>query len=166
MIKIIAQENSLARLISMKLSKKYNRFLIKDNDNNKSNETYYINVDSIESLNSKSNISTVFNKENNIPKTPQFNYNIENKLGEGYGREIFQEILRKAILKNASDIHIEPFEKDIVIRLRIDGQLQVIDKYPMNIYSYLSSVIKLDMSMNITEKRIPQDGRRDITIIM
>ena len=148
----------------MKLLKKYNRFSIESNDNYKSNESNYIDLKPIELLKLKSNTNTVFKKENKVINTPQFNDNIENQLGEGYSRELFQDILEQAILKNTSDIHIEPFEKDIVIRFRIDGKLEVIDKYPMSIYPYLSSVIKLDMSMNITEKRIPQDGRRNIII--
>lgn len=161
---MILQENSLSKFISIKLLKKNKKLLVKTDDKNKSSESNYIDLDSIELLKSESNINSTFDKVNEMVNTSELNDNIENKQVEGSSRELFKDILEKSILKNASDIHIEPFEDEIVIRFRIDGQLEVIDKYPMNIYSYLSSVIKLEMSMNITEKRVPQDGRKDIII--
>ena len=85
-------------------------------------------------------------------------------LYEDYARVKFKEILNTSICKNASDIHIEPFEDDVIIRIRVDGQLNQILTLDMDSYSSLSTVIKLDSGMNITEKRLPQDGRTDIQI--
>ncbi|WP_303005767.1 GspE/PulE family protein [Romboutsia ilealis] len=82
-------------------------------------------------------------------------------LDEDYARIQFREILIKAIYKGASDIHIEPFEDEILIRIRVDGQLSKILTIDMESYSFLLTVIKLDSNMNITEKRLPQDGRME-----
>ena len=88
--------------------------------------------------------------------------NINSNLYEDYARVKFKEILNISIYKNASDIHIEPFEEEVIVRLRVDGVLNQILTLDMDLYSSLSTVIKLDSGMNITEKRLPQDGRVDI----
>ena len=66
--------------------------------------------------------------------------------------------MTKAVYKDASDIHIEPFDDEVVIRLRVDGKLSKILTIAKKSYSSLTTVIKLDSGMNITEKRLPQDG--------
>lgn len=86
---------------------------------------------------------------------------VTSNLHEDYARIQFREILTKAIHKGASDIHIEPFEDEILVRIRVDGQLRKILTIAMESYSFLLTVIKLDSGMNITEKRLPQDGRMD-----
>lgn len=68
-------------------------------------------------------------------------------------------VLSKAITKNASDIHIEPYKDFLVIRFRIDGILQEVMKISKNIYSALTARIKILAKLNITEKRQPQDGK-------
>jgi type IV pilus assembly protein PilB len=68
-------------------------------------------------------------------------------------------LLTDAVYKGASDIHIEPFEKEIRIRYRIDGQLQEIMKPPMKMKAALTSRIKILADLNIAERRVPQDGR-------
>ena len=85
-------------------------------------------------------------------------------LNETYARDIFKSILDKAIIKNASDIHIEPFKEHIIVRLRIDGFLVEDIKIEYEVYQQLLVVIKLDTFMNITEKRLPQDGRLAIEV--
>lgn len=92
------------------------------------------------------------------------NYNKISALYEDYARVKFKEILNTSISKGASDIHIEPFEEEVIVRIRVDGQLNQILTLDMDSYSSLSTVIKLDSGMNITEKRLPQDGRTDIQI--
>ena len=69
-----------------------------------------------------------------------------------------QEIFREAIRQHASDIHIEPGEKEIHVRLRIDGLLQEIMTIPYNLYSQLTCRIKIMANLDIAEKRVPQDG--------
>jgi type IV pilus assembly protein PilB len=68
-------------------------------------------------------------------------------------------LLTDAVLKGASDIHIEPYEREVRIRYRIDGSLQEIMKPPMKMKAALTSRIKILADLNIAERRIPQDGR-------
>ena len=75
----------------------------------------------------------------------------------------FDEILAKAISSRASDIHIDPERNTIVIRFRIDGLLQVIDHLNKDMQENLISRIKVLAGMNITERRLPQDGRFEMT---
>lgn len=69
------------------------------------------------------------------------------------------KILLDAIKKGASDIHFEPYEKSFRIRTRQDGILKEVASPPMNISNKLTSRIKVMSRMNISERRIPQDGR-------
>ncbi|WP_084284484.1 GspE/PulE family protein [Clostridium lundense] len=68
-------------------------------------------------------------------------------------------IITSAILKKASDIHIEPFKGEVNIRLRIDGILSNFTVIPMDIYYQILRRIKILSFMDATEKRIPQDGK-------
>ena len=68
-------------------------------------------------------------------------------------------LLTDAVNKGVSDIHIEPYEKEIRVRYRIDGALQEIMKPPMRMKAALISRIKILADLNIAERRIPQDGR-------
>ncbi len=72
---------------------------------------------------------------------------------------LINSILQHAIKSNASDIHIEPTEKDVRVRFRIDGLLQEVMSSAMNAHSAIITRIKIMGSMDIAEKRIPQDGR-------
>lgn len=69
------------------------------------------------------------------------------------------KILLDCIKKGASDIHFEPYEKAYRIRSRIDGILQEIARPPNNLSSRLSARLKVMSQMDISEKRMPQDGR-------
>lgn len=73
-------------------------------------------------------------------------------------------IISGAIKAGASDIHLEPFEGEIKLRYRIDGVLQETDPPPKSLYPAVASRIKLMAGMDITERRIPQDGRIKIRI--
>ena len=68
-------------------------------------------------------------------------------------------ILRDAINKRASDIHIEPFEKTFRIRFRIDGVLKTVQNPPRNLHAAVVSRFKIMCDLDITERRLPQDGR-------
>lgn len=72
---------------------------------------------------------------------------------------LVDQILALGIKKGATDIHVEPDEKIVRIRMRIDGVLQQEVLIPKPIQSALTARIKLMALLNITEKRIPQDGR-------
>jgi type IV pilus assembly protein PilB len=68
-------------------------------------------------------------------------------------------ILVDAIKKGASDIHVEPYEKEFRIRLRIDGQLYEVMKPPLKLRNAVVSRLKIMSSLDIAERRLPQDGR-------
>ena len=67
--------------------------------------------------------------------------------------------LQKAIEVQASDIHVEPFEQVLKIRLRVDGVLQDIEAPPVSSTAAVISRIKIMAKLNIAERRLPQDGR-------
>ena len=73
--------------------------------------------------------------------------------------KLINGILTDAVQRGASDIHIEPFEKEIRIRYRIDGVLREIMKPPMKMKAALTSRVKILSQLNIAERRVPQDGR-------
>jgi len=73
--------------------------------------------------------------------------------------KLINGILTDAVMRGASDIHIEPFEKEVRVRYRIDGALQEIMKPPMKMKPALISRIKILADLNIAERRVPQDGR-------
>ncbi len=68
-------------------------------------------------------------------------------------------ILVDAIKKNASDIHIEPYEKSFRVRYRIDGALYEIMNPPLKLRNAITSRIKIMSALDIAERRLPQDGR-------
>jgi type IV pilus assembly protein PilB len=68
-------------------------------------------------------------------------------------------LLMSAIQKGASDIHVEPYEKEIRVRYRIDGILYSVMSPPMKFRDAISSRIKIMAKLDIAEKRLPQDGR-------
>lgn len=71
-------------------------------------------------------------------------------------------IFQESIKERATDIHIEPMEKQVYIRIRIDGVLQTIMTPPVTSLSGLVTRIKILSNLNIAEKRLPQDGRFSI----
>ncbi len=68
-------------------------------------------------------------------------------------------ILTDSIKRGASDIHIEPYEKDFRVRFRIDGVLYEIMQPPMKLRDAITSRLKIMAKLDISEKRLPQDGR-------
>ena len=72
---------------------------------------------------------------------------------------IVNSILVEALRRRASDIHIEPMERVLRLRYRVDGELYEVPSPPKNLQSAITSRIKIMSDMNIAERRIPQDGR-------
>ncbi|MGH9523418.1 MAG: type IV-A pilus assembly ATPase PilB, partial [Terriglobales bacterium] len=68
-------------------------------------------------------------------------------------------ILTDAVKRGASDIHVEPYEKEYRVRFRIDGMLQTIMSPPTKLKDAITSRIKIMAKLDISEKRLPQDGR-------
>ncbi|HEU5179752.1 MAG TPA: type IV-A pilus assembly ATPase PilB [Candidatus Polarisedimenticolia bacterium] len=73
-------------------------------------------------------------------------------------------ILTDSIKRGASDIHVEPYEKDFRVRFRIDGVLYEIMNPPMKLKDAITSRLKIMAKLDISEKRLPQDGRIKIKI--
>ena len=68
-------------------------------------------------------------------------------------------ILTDAVKRNASDIHVEPYEKEFRVRYRIDGVLYEVMKPPLKLKNAITSRIKIMSELDIAERRLPQDGR-------
>ncbi|MFO7587598.1 MAG: type IV-A pilus assembly ATPase PilB [Gemmatimonadota bacterium] len=73
-------------------------------------------------------------------------------------------LLTDAVRRGASDIHIEPYEKELRVRYRIDGALQEIMTPPFRMKAALISRVKILADLNIAERRVPQDGRIKLKI--
>ena len=72
---------------------------------------------------------------------------------------LINALLTEAINEDASDIHIEPFEKRLSVRFRVDGTLREVLSPPIKVAPLLASRIKVMAKLDISEKRLPQDGR-------
>ncbi|HZP34333.1 MAG TPA: type IV-A pilus assembly ATPase PilB [Candidatus Acidoferrales bacterium] len=68
-------------------------------------------------------------------------------------------VLTDAVKRGASDIHIEPYERELRVRFRVDGLLQSVMTPPLKLKDAISSRIKIMAKLDISEKRLPQDGR-------
>ena len=77
---------------------------------------------------------------------------------------LVDSIVKEAIPYRASDIHIEPFEKKVRVRYRIDGDLQERAEFPIESYAAICARIKILSGMNIAERRVPQDGRINMIV--
>jgi type IV pilus assembly protein PilB len=73
--------------------------------------------------------------------------------------KLINGLLTDAVTRGASDIHIEPYEKDLRVRYRIDGALLEVMRPPMKMKAALTSRVKIMAQLNIAERRVPQDGR-------
>lgn len=85
--------------------------------------------------------------------------NIPENTSEGPISELVNNILDQAIRMRASDIHIEPGQNDLVVRIRIDGLLEEMIRLPSTMSGPLVSRLKVQAKMNIVERRRPQDGQ-------
>ena len=84
---------------------------------------------------------------------------LEKSAGEAPVVKLVNLILLDAIKKGASDIHVEPYEKDFRVRFRIDGVLYEVMKPPMKLKNAIISRLKIMSELDISERRLPQDGR-------
>ncbi len=73
-------------------------------------------------------------------------------------------LLTEAYRKRASDIHIEPFETEVIVRYRVDGILYEVQRPPYRALSNIISRLKIMANLDIAEKRLPQDGRFSVRI--
>ncbi len=84
---------------------------------------------------------------------------LERQGGEAPVIKLVNVVLMSAIQKGASDIHIEPYEKEFRVRYRVDGILYNMMSPPMKMRDAITSRIKIMAKLDIAEKRLPQDGR-------
>jgi type IV pilus assembly protein PilB len=89
---------------------------------------------------------------------------LENQAGEAPVVKLCNAILLSAIKKRASDIHVEPYEKTFRVRFRIDGILQEEMRPPLKLRNAITSRLKIMSSLDIAERRLPQDGRIKLKI--
>ncbi len=73
--------------------------------------------------------------------------------------KLAQELLDEALDRGASDMHVEPVEQGVMVRIRVDGLLQELRLLPVALQSTLLTQLKVSSGMDIAEKRVPQDGR-------
>jgi len=94
-------------------------------------------------------------EEENAPETAE----LEKVAEEVPIIKIVDTLLKHAILQRASDIHIEPFEKEVMVRYRIDGILREAMILPKNVLTGIVARIKVLSNLKLDEHRLPQDGR-------
>ncbi|MDY4920829.1 MAG: GspE/PulE family protein [Phascolarctobacterium sp.] len=78
--------------------------------------------------------------------------------------KLAQVLLEEAVHAGASDLHIEPIEHEVRVRLRVDGLLEELCRLPWASYSTLLTQLKVQSGMDIAEKRLPQDGRWQLSV--
>lgn len=84
---------------------------------------------------------------------------LEKASGEAPVVKLVNLVLSEAVKRGASDIHIEPYEKNFRVRFRIDGILYEMMKLPLKFKNAITSRVKILSQLDISEKRLPQDGR-------
>ncbi len=77
---------------------------------------------------------------------------------------LVNSIIERALTEHASDIHVEPRENELVVRMRIDGLMRDIMTVPKDLQSSVISRIKVMSGMDISERRVPQDGRFNVRV--
>lgn len=77
---------------------------------------------------------------------------------------LVNSIIERAINERASDIHIEPREEELHVRMRIDGVMRSVLTVPKNLQESVISRVKIMASLNVSERRIPQDGRFNVRV--
>ena len=77
---------------------------------------------------------------------------------------LINAILTEALRRHASDVHVETFEQELVVRLRVDGQLREVLRPKRQLAPLLVSRIKVMAELDIAEKRVPQDGRISLRV--
>jgi len=89
---------------------------------------------------------------------------LDNDLDEKPAVQLVNQVITNAVRSGASDIHFEPMEKTLRVRLRIDGVLHEIMSQPVKLHASVASRVKVIGGMDIAERRIPQDGRTTVKV--
>ena len=77
---------------------------------------------------------------------------------------LVNSIIERAVVERASDIHLEPHETELLVRMRIDGIMQDILTVPRDLQNSVLSRLKIMAGLNIAERRVPQDGRFNVRV--
>ena len=93
----------------------------------------------------------------------QMAQSVDNSANEAPTIRFVNSVIERAVEERASDIHLEPQEGEMVVRMRIDGALRKLFTVPANLQATVISRLKIMGGMNISERKIPQDGRAMIT---
>ncbi|WP_298892433.1 GspE/PulE family protein [uncultured Psychroserpens sp.] len=147
-----------------------NHFSVVPKEINTADALFYFDQNRISELNSiKEELILILNK--NITLEPidstvlkkalstYYRTNTDRSKLMSYSNDFLEELIFEAKHINASDIHIEIYEEDARVRLRIDGQLIEKNHIKKDSYNELINQIKIKSNLDITEKRLPQDGR-------
>jgi general secretion pathway protein E len=170
----------LSNKLGIDILKQYNFFPIKEYE-------IYILVASVEGDNYGDKIANIFNKPIKFINISQnifdfeinyfaYKYDIyklamksislkeQNKNDNSFIFQLSYKLFEFAIILQASDIHIETLKDSLIIRFRIDGILVQFFNLPYKLYPIISSILKLFASLDISQKRLPQNGRFSKTI--
>jgi len=107
----------------------------------------------MEEIQKEDDLESIEGKEEEIPATEEL------KESDGPVVRLVNMILKEAIAQKASDIHIEPYENELRVRFRIDGTLTTLLTPSIRYKNVIASRIKIMSGLDISEKRLPQDGR-------
>ena len=93
---------------------------------------------------------------------------VTNRIGDDVNSaptiRLVNSIIERAVTERASDIHVEPREEDLRVRMRIDGMMREILTIPRDLQSSVISRLKIMAGLDISERRIPQDGRFNVRV--
>jgi general secretion pathway protein E len=104
-------------------------------------------------------VESIKDDENSFTDTDLDTEHIRDMASEAPVIKLVNHIISKATEMGASDIHLEPFAEDLILRYRIDGILHNFEAPPKKLNSALSTRIKIMAKLDISERRLPQDGR-------
>ena len=104
-------------------------------------------------------VESIKDDENNFTDTDLDTEHIRDMASEAPVIKLVNHIISKATEMGASDIHLEPFAEDLILRYRIDGILHNFEAPPKKLNSALCTRIKIMAKLDISERRLPQDGR-------
>ena len=127
-------------------------------------------IDSIEAVMSTTAALSELNSEENKKIVSGLKNNVEGlatsaeEVVNNPSVRLVDSIIKEAIPYGASDIHIEPAEKKVRVRYRIDGDLQERAVFGIEAYPAICARLKIMAGLNIAERRVPQDGRINLTI--
>lgn len=105
-----------------------------------------------------------FKKEYRIENNIELDRELLDQVNNAPVVRLVNSIIEQAVVNRASDIHIEPGDKKLRIRFRIDGELQEIMSTPMHTHGAVVARIKIMSNLNIAERRLPQDGRVEMDV--